>query len=62
MTEVKCMGDIELTQEAAKVNDPAVKELILRFVESRHQNELNKIRLDHQVDMVSILRRKSGLM
>ena len=62
MKDVVIMGNIELIAEAAKVDSPAVKELIRRFVDAEGRAELNEIKLNHQVDLVSVLRQTIDVM
>ena len=62
MKDVVIMGNIELIAEAAKVDNPAVKELIRRFVEAEQRAEMNEIKLNHQVDLVSVLRQTIDIM
>lgn len=62
MKDVVIMGNIELIAEAAKIDSPAVKELIRRFISAEQRAEMNEIKLNHQLDLVAILRQTVDIM
>ena len=56
------MTDIELISAAAQLDSDVVRELIRRFNEAKHKAEIAEIKLNHQFDLVSVLRQTIDIM